>query len=140
MRSRLIPSLLMPMLAAGLSGCGEAWGPEVIPTTEVSGVVLMSGEPLKQGWVEFQPIDGALGDTRSAPINSDGSFHADRAPIGPVAIRLINAAIEPPGVARLFSRASPIRRTIPAEPDGPMRIDAFEELLRYQAAGGRGAS
>lgn len=137
MRLRFIPPLLV---LAGLSGCGEELGPETIPTTEVSGIVLMSGEPLGQGWIEFQPIDGALGDIRSARIQPDGTFHADRAPIGRVAIRLINVPIEPPFAAQLFSRASPIRRTIPERPDGPIRIDAFEELLRHQGSRGRSAS
>lgn len=140
MRSHPLQLIVVAALGAALSGCGEELGPEVIPTTEVSGFVLMSGEPLSKGWVEFQPIDGALGDIRSAPIQPDGGFRADRVPIGDVAIRLINVPIEPASVARLFSRASPIRRTIPAKPDGPIRIDAFEELLRYQEAQRRGAS
>jgi len=134
-------NLLWLVLAVALAGCGEELGPEVIPTTEVSGIVSMSGKPLGKGWVEFQPIDGALGDVRSARINPDGSFQADRVPIGTVAIRLIDVPIEPPGAAQLFSRASPIRRTIPERPGEPIRIDALEELLRYQGTrGGRGAS
>lgn len=140
MRSHPLQLVVVAALGAALPGCGEELGPEVIPTTEVSGFVLVSGEPMGDGWIEFQPIDGALGNIRSAPIQPDGSFRADRVPIGDVAIRLINVPIEPANVARLFSRASPIRRTIPAEPDGPIRIDAFEEFLRYQKAHGGGAS
>lgn len=140
MRPRSSWPLLVVAIAACF-GCGEELGPEAIPTTEVSGVVLMSGGPLDKGWVEFQPIDGTLGDVRSARLNPDGSFHADGVPIGPTVIRLINVPIQPPGVARLFSRASPIRRTIPAKPEGPIRIDALEELLRHQGArSGEGAS
>ncbi len=139
MRSRLRLPLVI-LAAASLVGCRDALGPEAIPTAEISGVVLMSGEPLGKGWVEFHPIDGARGDIRSARINPDGSFRADRVAIGPNVIKLIDAPIKPPSAALLFSRASPIRRTIPAKPEEPIRIDVFQELLRYQATrDGRGA-
>lgn len=133
MRSR--PGLSLVILAAPLlAGCADALGPEAIPTAEVSGVVLMSGEPLGGGWVEFQPIDGAMGDVRSARINPDGSFRADRVPIGLTAIKLVNVPIKLPGAAQLFSHGSPIRRTIPAQSAEPIRIDVFQELLQYQRA------
>ncbi len=140
MRSRLRLPLVI-LAAASLAGCRDALGPEEIPTAEVSGVVLMSGEPLGGGWVEFQPTDGARGNARSARINPDGSFRADGVAIGRNAIKLVHAPIKPPSAAQLFSRASPIRRTIPANPEEPIRIDVFQELLLYRASReGGGAS
>ncbi len=131
-----VPTLFLAttLICAIAPGCRDELGPEQIPTAQVSGVVLMSGKPLGKGWVEFQPTEGARGNVRSARIDPDGSFHADRVPIGLNVVRLIDVPISPPGAARLFSQASPIRRSIPARQERPIQIDVFEELLRYQGS------
>ncbi|AMV39398.1 hypothetical protein [Planctomyces sp. SH-PL62] len=121
-------------LACGLAGgCVEELGPEAIPTTPVSGVVTLGGKPLGRGWVEFQPLDGTLGDPTSARIHQDGSFQMARAPLGLNVVRLVDAPIEIPGAIQLLRNASPIRRTTLSPPGPPIRIDVLEELVRFNA-------
>src|SRR5258708_2926577 len=68
------------------AGCSEELGPEVFRTTRVEGTVRIAGQPVTSGWVEFQPVEGAQGNLRSAPIRKDGSFAAEGVPVGRVAI------------------------------------------------------
>ncbi len=130
-RSSLLPIALL-LLAAG---CREELGPEQLPTTRVSGVVVEGGRPVGGGWIEFVPIGATLGRLRAARIQPDGSFQTDGVPIGKNLIRLVNAPIQLPGGRQLFLHysTSPIRRVIPARPGEPLRIDLLEEALRYQA-------
>jgi len=122
-------------LGAGLmiAGCGLG-PPERFPTAEVRGVVVEAGRPVGGGWIVFIPFDGAVGNQRSAPIASDGSFHAERVAVGLNSMRVVNAPIQLPRGRQLFeSNLSPLRRVIPAEASGPLTIDLVEEALRYQA-------
>jgi hypothetical protein len=117
------------------AGCGEPMGPpERFETTTVSGVLLEGGRPVGGGWIEFIPIDGTVGDQRSARIAADGSFRAQRVPVGAVALRLVNAPIRMPQGAAPFGRFStPIRRKISAGTEAPLRIDLVDEAVLYQA-------
>ena len=133
-RARAI--LLTACLA--VAGCSEELGPERIPRTVAEGVVRFSGRPLDRGWVELQPLDGTLGDICSTRIRPDGSFRFDRAPVGKVAVRLVDVPIELPQAVWILRNGSPIRRETVLPPGPPMIIDVYEELVRYQAA--RGAS
>jgi hypothetical protein len=131
------PELLVLLISFGLAspGCSEEPGPEHFPTTQIAGTLVEGGRPVSGGWIEFIPTDGTVGNIRSAVIGKDGKFQVDRAPIGENAIRLVNAPITIPGGARLFGQfATPIRRKIPARPDGPLNIDLLEEAVRYQAS------
>jgi len=122
-------------------GCSEELGPERFPTTRVAGIVVEGGRPVGGGWIEFLPTEGTLGNIRSARIGKDGSFEADRVAIGENVIRLVNAPIKTPGGAMLFSQfASPVRRRIPPQPDGPLTIDLRDEAVRYQATRPRPAA
>ncbi len=118
-----------------LAGCREELGPERFPTTRVNGVVVEGGRALGGGWIEFVPIEATVGRIRSARIQADGSFQADRVSIGKNAIRLVNAPIQLRGGRQLFGNYSstPIRRVIPARPVGSLKIDLLEEAMRYQA-------
>ncbi len=126
-----------PMVLLGavlvIGGCGLG-PPEQFPTGEVRGVVVEAGRPVEGGWIEFIPVDGTVGNLRSAPIEAKGSFRADRVSVGLNSVRLVNAPIRLPQGNRLFgSYGSPLRRVIPAEPSGPLQIDLVDEALRYQA-------
>jgi hypothetical protein len=118
--------------ALGAFGCRDELGPERFPTATVSGVVLKSGEPIPGGWVEFLPTDGTAGHLRTARIEPDGTFRADGVAVGPNVVHLVDAPGLPPGGAAVLSNTAAIRREVAAGSNAPMRIDAIEELLRYQ--------
>lgn len=115
-----------------LPGCAEELGPEAIPRTSATGVVLLSGRPVERGWVELQPVDGTLGDIVSTRLRPDGTFRFDRAPVGEVCIRLIDVPLGSTGAYWVFRNNSPIRRTTQSPPGPPMTIEVVEELMRYQ--------
>ncbi|MGO9598905.1 MAG: hypothetical protein ACLP7Q_13030 [Isosphaeraceae bacterium] len=131
--------ILVPVLALFLTtlaghGCREELGPEHFASTSLSGLVVEEKEPVRGGWIEFIPIDGALGDIRSARIGADGSFRADKVPIGSCAIRIVNAPIQTRGAAELFSQPnSPIRRVIAADSREPLKLDLVEEMVQFSA-------
>jgi hypothetical protein len=129
----LICSIFAIMLAVLGSGCSEELGPERMPITHVSGVVLEGGSPVGGGWIEFIPVEGTVGNFRSARLRPDGSFEANKVAVGENALRLVNAPIKTPGWARLFGAfTTPIRRMIPERPRKPLKIDLVEELILYQ--------
>lgn len=128
-------SILLASIAVVVaSGCREELGPERFPTASVQGVIVRSGEPVESGWVEFQPAGGAVGNIRSARIEPDGTFRVDRVAIGLNVVRLVDLPDMSPGAAAVLSYTPPIRRTIPSEAGGPIRIDVIEELLLYKNA------
>ncbi|MEN6407294.1 MAG: hypothetical protein ABFC77_12590 [Thermoguttaceae bacterium] len=63
----LIGSLVLAMMAAGMSGCGKQ-GPKMMP---ISGSVSYRGKPLTFGIVTFQP---ECGDCSEGVIQPDGTF------------------------------------------------------------------
>jgi hypothetical protein len=90
--------------------------------------------PLESGWIEFIPVDGGLGDLRSAWIRQGGHFEVERLGLGPHVVRIVGAPIQIPGGLSLFGTfMSPIRREIKAKPDEPIDVDVLEEAVRYQA-------
>jgi hypothetical protein len=83
------------------------------------------------GWVEFIPIDGAVGDIRSARLNADGRFSATKVARGRNVVRVV---YPPPslGVDRVFTQFySPVRPEI----DGTsfLDIDLVREALRARS-------
>jgi hypothetical protein len=114
-----------------LTGCSEELGPVPMPVTRVRGVVTEGPRPVAGGWIEFIPVDGTVGNLRSARLGSDGSFDADGVAIGANLIRLVEARIETPPFVRMFgSFASPIRCVIAADSHAALRIDLVEEAAR----------
>jgi hypothetical protein len=134
-RSRLVSavgSVTIVWVALGIPGCSEELGPEPMPGTRVKGSVTEGGRPLSHGWVEFFPVDGTVGNLRSARIRTDGAFESDGVAVGQNLIRLVNAGIRPNfGIFSTYH--SPIRRFIPAQPGEPVRIELVDEAIRFQS-------
>ena len=127
------------LLALGSSwGCSEELGPEGMRTTSVHGKITQTGRAIDGGWIEFLPADGTVGNLRSAQIKPDGTFSADRVPIGSVAIRLLDVNIIPPfpvnaRTARgVFASYTAIRRKIPEQPS-ELNLDLLDALIESQA-------
>ena len=131
-------SLAAFVLASLATGCSEELGPERFETTSVSGKVVATGGPITEGWVEFLPVEGTVGNLRTARIARDGSFQADKVPVGKVAIGLAHVPDRTiqtfaGGIsARIFSfHSTPIRRTIIPAPTPPLVIDLDIEAARF---------
>jgi hypothetical protein len=99
-------------------------GPTTFDTTNVRGRLHVAGRPLTPGWVEFWPIDGTVGNLRSAPLGADGSFSATRVPVGRVLVRFVPAGRFTTQDSRLDALVvrcqgfdSPVRITIADHPD-----------------------
>ena len=128
------------VVIAGLlaAGCAEELGPEVMRTTSVHGKITQGGRPIGGGWIEFIPADGTVGNLRSARIKADGTFSADRVPVGSVAVRLLDIDVEAPFPAKprtargIFASYTAIRRKIPEQPS-ELNIDLFDALVESQA-------
>jgi hypothetical protein len=76
-----------------------------------------------------------VGNQRSARIQPDGTFRADRVPVGENAIRLVNAPIQLTNAGRLFGGFdTPVRRVIADQPENTVTIDLLEEAVRFQAS------
>ncbi len=136
-----VRSLAIAGLCLWTAGCSEELGPEPIRLTIVKGVVREGTRPVSRGWIEFYPVNGTVGNLRSARLHADGSFEARGVALGENLIRLENAAIDSPGAAQLFRLyGSPIRRIIGDQPGAvPLDIDLVEEAIRYQRTHGREA-
>jgi len=111
LRALVWPSLFLALL---LAGCSRS------PTRRVAGEVSYKGEPIKDGSIEFQPIEGTSGPSVGAPIR-DGAYDIPAAK-GPLAdgtyrVKLVavrNTGKYPPG--RRYAKSVPIHEDIiPAE-------------------------
>jgi hypothetical protein len=119
--------------ALALAGCREELGPVAFPTTRVSGVVREGGRPVSGGWIEFIPVEGTVGNLRSAPIARDGRFEVSQVAVGCNAIDVVHAPIRRPEVQWLLSiRGKPIRRAIPPGPATTLAIDLLTEAFRHE--------
>lgn len=118
------------------SGCREELGPEQFETTQVSGIIRISGRSVPKdwkGWIEFVPVDGTVGKLRSAPIRPDGSFEADRVAVGWNQIGLVNVPVHPDQARKFHPFSSPIRRMIP-HGRSEIEIDLYVEEIKDQKA------
>jgi hypothetical protein len=117
-----------------LPGCSEELGPAVRKTARVSGVVRRGPAPVRGGWIEFCPIDGTVGNLRSAPIAPDGTFTADGVAVGRNLVGLAGVPGLDHGERRFFDTlSSPIRRTIPPSPSAPLDVDLIQEVVRARS-------
>lgn len=122
-------------------GCSEELGPVPFPVARVHGVVTAGHRPISGGWIEFLPMDGTVGNIRSARLRGDGKFVADGVAIGENAIRLVDAPIERPDYRATFGTfRTSIRRIIPADPSAPLTIDLDEEWIRSPSRRTRGSA
>jgi hypothetical protein len=114
-----------------VAGCREELGPVQFPATRVRGRVVERGQPVAGGWIEFVPIEGTVGDRRSAPLAADGRFEVSGVAVGRNVIGLVNAPIRWPDGRKLFhGQGSPIRRDIPRGAATTLTIDLLTEALR----------
>lgn len=119
----------------GIWGCGEELGPVRRETNWVRGRVLERGEPLGGGWIEFLPVEGTVGNLRSAPIGKDGRFVADGVAVGVNLVGFVGAPIQIPGGRRFFdSLGTPVRRRISGGGAVDLTIDLYDEFLRRNQA------
>ena len=137
-KTRKLSVACASILCAFASGCSEELGPERFLTTTVNGRLVSLGKPVGPCWIEFIPADGTTGNLRTARVTADGSFHADKVPVGRVAIALARIPIESipttSGLVptRIFHfTGTPIRRTIPEISAGPIEIDLGVEAYRF---------
>jgi hypothetical protein len=122
------------LFGALASGCSEELGPVPRETTRVSGRVRQGAQPIRGGWIEFAPIDGTVGNLRSAPIRPDGTFSADGVAVGKNLIGLAGTPDLDRRQRQFFDTLrSPIRRTIPRGPETSLTIDLVQEAVRGQA-------
>ena len=74
MKTRL-QTLLIALPLAYLLGCG---GGESFPTAPTSGKVMLGGQPVKGGSIQFSPVATAEGKSPGKPgsaiVNEDGTF------------------------------------------------------------------
>ena len=123
---------------APLCGCRNAFGPEPLPTTTVSGRVHLGDASVTHGWVEMMPGEGTLGRLRSAAIRSDGTFSAEKVPIGQIGIRISGADIPKTSesiVANnlpLLMRGHFIRRTVEAGGKTVLDLDLRKEAYEVE--------
>ena len=109
MRRALVwPTVVLVLV---LPGCSRS------PTRRVSGEVSYKGEPIKEGSIEFLPIEGTGGPSVGAPIK-DGAYviPAAKGPLadGTYTVKLVamrNTGIIPPG-RRRYAKAGPAMKAI----------------------------
>jgi hypothetical protein len=115
-----------------IAGCAEELGPVVSKTATVEGRITVAGRPVVGGFVEFLPIEGAIGKLRSAQIRSDGSFKADRVAVGKNGIRVIGFKPYDPRF-HVLTQKHLIHRPVSERGMAGMRIDLLVELSRVDA-------
>ncbi len=108
----------MSLIAAG---CSEELGPERMPVTRIKGVVREGSRPVSGGWIEFIPVDGTVGNLCSARLGPDGSFDADKVPVGVNLIRLVNAPLTSAGRNRIWSEPTSRRSVARSRRGRPSR-------------------
>ncbi len=122
-------------IASFAPGCAEEWGPTRRDVIDLDGRLRLGGTPIGGGWVEFIPIDGALGDVRAAKLNPDGTFHATKVARGRNVVRVLNPPVNL-GVDRVYQQFySPVRPVIEAgqKLDIDLRIEALRARSRTPA-------
>ena len=112
---------ILERLAGGAAGRGgrvpRGAGTGPVPDDARARSGPRAGRPVAGGWIEFVPVDGTVGDRRSAPLAADGRFEVSGVAVGRNVIGLINAPIRWPDGGNLFhTQGSPIRRDIRAGP------------------------
>jgi hypothetical protein len=123
--------ITLATLALAQAGCADELGPEPMAVVRVTGMVSNGRSPVRNGWIEFIPLDGTVGNPYSARIREDGSFVADRVSVGLNLIRLAHVSLGSNDAERMLGAYhSPIRRVISARSTKPLNINVFDEILQ----------
>lgn len=126
-------SITLVLLAFGAVGCSDELGPEPLAVARIKGVVTNGRLPVCNGWIEFIPVDGTVGNVYSARIHDDGSFDAARVAVGINLIRMAHVSLGSNVAERVFGAYhSPIRRVIAPQLTEPIVIDLVDESVRYK--------
>jgi hypothetical protein len=125
---RSFPNPGFGFLFALLTGCSEEPGPVRVETARVTGVVKDGSRPIEKGWVEFLPVDGTVGNMRSAPLGPGGRFEADGVAVGWNRVGIAGAGLPRPKARFFDPLGSPIRRKVPKKETAPIAIDLLDEL------------
>ena len=90
--------------------------------------------PVRGGWIEFAPFDGAIGQQCTAPIRSDGSFDATGVAVGRNLISIVHVPSGAKEGGRTY-REYPtlLSRMVPNSQSATLNIDLLEEVLRSRA-------
>jgi hypothetical protein len=122
--------------------CERLGPPEVMPTATASGIVRVGRQPITGGWIEFMPVEGAIGHLRTSPIGPDGRFRVTGVAVGKNAVRLSEPKTgqlpeRTIGISlrRFAEFTNPIRPTIRAGENPPMDIDLYHEAARFPRGG-----
>jgi hypothetical protein len=76
------------------AGCSEELAPLEYESRTVSGQVAFQGKPVSNGWVEFVPMGGTVGNIRTARIASNGRYAARGVAVGRHRVKIVGA--DPP--------------------------------------------
>ncbi len=118
------PGSLFTALAAGVllgaSGCGGGTG-------TVKGRVLYQGSVVKGGNVIFKP---SADEKRliSTPINEDGTYSAEKVPVGPAKIAIENEFMNPEKLTGVPSYKPPPGKQGPKLPDREAMVKRYVRL------------
>lgn len=96
--------------------------PRHFPTTRLSGKVMLAGRPIPKGWVSLFPVESTLGDPLLIAVEPDGTYSTDKAPIGPLAVR----------VSIPKSDLDIIRKSEPAIADKLERLGGLKSPIRIK--------
>jgi hypothetical protein len=126
-------SISLASLALGAAGCADELGPVSMAVAPVKGVVTNGRIPVRNGWIEFIPIDGTVGNPYSARIREDGSFEAARVAVGMNLIRMAHVSLGSNVAERVFGAYhSPIHRVIAPQSTEPLVINLIDESVRHR--------
>jgi hypothetical protein len=114
-----------------------------MPTTTVRGRVHLDGKPIIRGWIEIAPCEGTMGRITSAPIAPDGSFVAEKVPVGHVVMHFSGPPAPSTGDRAMdlylfrAHREPVFRREISPGVNPRMDLDLRAEKARFEQVYGR---
>jgi len=127
-QSKILGAALTLLMVSNL-GCREELGAESFSTAPVEGTLRLNGQPVESGWVEFLPIDGAVGIPCSARLGPGGHFRAPEVAVGWNQVGISNAPIGRDLLHLFHPLGSPIRREVPTE-GSKIELELLEEAVK----------
>jgi len=121
------------VLVGGSTGCRSGERGPAVEAAEVVGSVRHQGRGISPGWIEFSPIDGAVGSMRSSPLGADGSFQVGFLGVGRYRIGLLGVGAKFAGFGNRFDTwRTPIQRTLKAG-QNTLALDLGVEAIEADA-------